>query len=363
MEQKPTIFVGSSSEGLEAARMVNAHLAGEFLPYRWNNGLFLPGYYTLETLEGELKKRNFAVIVATPDDPIIKRGEAFDGIRDNLLLELGLFMGAMGRHRAFLMVPAHKKLSIPSDLAGLTHIRYDAERFQGGYADKANAIQTACMDLRAAIQTSWGKQVLAREREFKRLASSQALQSIRRLGELIIKLRDVLIVLPTQLLESLSNADKFERVKKTASSRVDEIAALFRDDAKRAGLVPEFEEIVAATKVAVVGIPYPSEVLVTRTEVEEMLKSYGAASAVKLFSGGSLLEQLASLPATIEAGFDRRMVQMATRYDEWWASSKTRIESATEKLSQGLMMASLVIAQSAVNDGATDAPGEFLPGG
>ena len=46
--------------------------------------------------------------------------------RDNLLFELGLFTGALGRARTFMVYCRDDKLHLPSDLAGVTAATYPA---------------------------------------------------------------------------------------------------------------------------------------------------------------------------------------------------------------------------------------------
>jgi Predicted nucleotide-binding protein containing TIR-like domain len=95
---KPKVFVGSSSEGLAIAKAVCAHLRRETKPTHWDR-LFLPSSYPLETLEEQVTNHPFAVLVASPDDVLIKRGKLYAAMRDNLLLEFGLFVGALGRRQ------------------------------------------------------------------------------------------------------------------------------------------------------------------------------------------------------------------------------------------------------------------------
>src|SRR5437870_1702955 len=102
---KPKIFIGSSSEGLKVARLATELLSDKTLPTLWENDIFLPGTITLEILEEQLAQHAFALLVATPDDILLKRQGVLTTLRDNVLFECGLFMGALGRRRTFLFAP------------------------------------------------------------------------------------------------------------------------------------------------------------------------------------------------------------------------------------------------------------------
>ncbi len=76
----------------------------------------------------ELEKHDFAVLVLTPDDVTESRGASQLSPRDNVLFECGLFMGRLGRERAFIVCDKSTKLKLPSDLAGVSLIPYDGSR-------------------------------------------------------------------------------------------------------------------------------------------------------------------------------------------------------------------------------------------
>ena len=78
------------------------------------------GRGTLESLVDALESYDFAVLVLTADDLIVSRGVEQNSARDNVLIELGLFIGKLGRQRTFLLVPKESNVKIPSDLAGIT---------------------------------------------------------------------------------------------------------------------------------------------------------------------------------------------------------------------------------------------------
>ena len=69
-------------------------------------------------------------------------------MRDNVLFELGLFMGKLSRSRAILVHPKVKDLKLPSDLSGLTLVPYD----DGDVATIATRIEPACEQIRSVIK-------------------------------------------------------------------------------------------------------------------------------------------------------------------------------------------------------------------
>jgi len=92
----------------------------------WNEeGFFIPGEYTLESLQERARGFDGALIVATPDDRVVSRGDDRSAMRDNLLIEFGLFVALFGRRRALLAMQSDGGTKVPSDLYGLTFLRFE----------------------------------------------------------------------------------------------------------------------------------------------------------------------------------------------------------------------------------------------
>jgi predicted nucleotide-binding protein len=121
----PRLFIGSSVEGLPVARELQSALAHDnVLANIWTDGIFGPSRFTIEDLERELESSDFACLVLTPDDVILSREQDRPAPRDNVVFELGLFMGVAGRQRTLLVVPRDTEIKIPTDLLGLKPISY-----------------------------------------------------------------------------------------------------------------------------------------------------------------------------------------------------------------------------------------------
>ena len=139
----PVVFIGSSKERLAIADAIEkgipATVADTII---WSENVFTASSYTLESLEAQLLTADFAVLVAGPDDEVTSRGMTEGAPRDNVIFELGLFMGALSRSRTFILAPAGLALKIPSDLNGLTKIVFD-----GAATDPVAAVEGAVREL------------------------------------------------------------------------------------------------------------------------------------------------------------------------------------------------------------------------
>lgn len=123
--KRPSVFIGSSSEGLKIAKTLQVLLDHSCEVTIWSQGVFGLSKGTLESLVLALDTFDFAILVLTPDDMVTSR-EITDSVsRDNVLFELGLFMGGLGRNRTFIVYDRSKKLKLPSDLAGVTSATFE----------------------------------------------------------------------------------------------------------------------------------------------------------------------------------------------------------------------------------------------
>lgn len=122
----PTVFIGSSSEGVEIGMYLQTELerTKACLVFRWDQGVFQASTYSMESLENAAKRADFAVLIATPDDTVESRGDSRATPRDNVIFELGLFIGALGRKRTYIVADQSRELHLPSDLHGVTWLRY-----------------------------------------------------------------------------------------------------------------------------------------------------------------------------------------------------------------------------------------------
>jgi len=125
----PSIFIGSSVESLEVAYAIQSQMEFTADPTVWTQGIFNFSKTTVEDLIEVFKNSDFAIFVFTPDDSTKIRGEELRTVRDNIIFELGLAAGIIGKDRVFAIHPRDiENFHLPTDLYGITFGSYNNDR-------------------------------------------------------------------------------------------------------------------------------------------------------------------------------------------------------------------------------------------
>jgi hypothetical protein len=147
----PRLFVGSSTEGLDIAYAIQENLEFDAETTVWPQGVFTPSSNVLSELIEALIRFDFAAFVFSPDDTVRIRGHDHQAIRDNVVFELGLFFGGLGRRRCFFVVPRDQgAMHLPTDLLGAIPLTYSSRRSDGNLVA---ALGAACNNIRRAFRT------------------------------------------------------------------------------------------------------------------------------------------------------------------------------------------------------------------
>jgi Predicted nucleotide-binding protein containing TIR-like domain len=146
---KPRIFLGSSGKQEKLLQALTLGLEDVAHVEPWTTS-FNPGTTTLERLLELTHEVDFAAFVFARDDWTTNSPPASDSAgsgeaspRDNVVFEAGLFGGVLGMRRTFILHASGSKL--PSDLLGLTCVRYDE-------ATAATEMSVVNQKLRKAIE-------------------------------------------------------------------------------------------------------------------------------------------------------------------------------------------------------------------
>lgn len=146
--RKPKLFIASSVESLSVAEAVNVNLDHEFEVTIWKNGTFKLSSTAIEDLVEKSSTVDFALFIFTPDDIATIRSRKEHVVRDNVVFEMGLFVGAIGKSRSFYLKPRDTEMHLPTDLLGVTAADYDANRSDG---DLVSATNRACALIKAEV--------------------------------------------------------------------------------------------------------------------------------------------------------------------------------------------------------------------
>lgn len=125
MASMPRVFIGCSTEALPCAQALQQNLEHHAHSEVWTHGAFRPSQYPVDELLLKASEVDYAILVLHPDDSVVSRGTQLPAARDNVVLELGIFLGRLGRERTFVVQPRGAGLRIPSDLHGLGIMEYD----------------------------------------------------------------------------------------------------------------------------------------------------------------------------------------------------------------------------------------------
>ena len=146
---EPVLFIGCSTEALEIAREIEVLFDHDpFVVQIWSDGVFQASKTPIEDLCELAESIDFAVILLTPDDKIESRNSETLGPRDNVIFELGLAIGAIGRSRTLLLKPRGVKCKIPTDLLGVKPIEYATSK----QPNSTRKLGPACTEIRKLIK-------------------------------------------------------------------------------------------------------------------------------------------------------------------------------------------------------------------
>jgi hypothetical protein len=145
--RKPRVFIASSVEGLSVANAINECLDYDVELVHWKDSFKLSSY-TIDELMEKSRTVDFAIFVFTPDDLSTIREHTHAVARDNVLFELGLFIGSLSRERCFIVKPRDIEMHFPTDLLGLTPADFDGNRSD---SDLTQAVNAPCIKIKKEI--------------------------------------------------------------------------------------------------------------------------------------------------------------------------------------------------------------------
>lgn len=148
----PSVFICSSSESLpyaNALRLALDHHSSEVT--LWTDQVFSPTKHTMEDLEREVNIADFCIALVMGEDVVQSRKKQMVSPRDNVVFELGLFMGKLGRERTVIVSPRGIDLKLPSDLFGLNPLQFNIPSDLKDPRRISSALGPVCTQLESLI--------------------------------------------------------------------------------------------------------------------------------------------------------------------------------------------------------------------
>jgi len=147
---KPRVFIGSSVESLGIANAIQANLEHDAESTVWNQGNFPLSSDTVDALIGAADNSDFGVFVFSSDDVTRLREVEYKVARDNVVFELGLFIGKLGRLRTIIIKPRGiNDFHLPTDLLGVTPGTFEPNRSDG---NMIAALGPCCGQIRQSLE-------------------------------------------------------------------------------------------------------------------------------------------------------------------------------------------------------------------
>ena len=185
---RPTVFVGSSTPALSVAKELDHGLSTIADVVLWNTA-FDAGTWLLGGILNRAQQSDFGVFVIHGDDTATVKGTNYTAVRDNVLFEAGVFMGALGPERTILLWPdghGSETLRLPTDLEGLLRETYTPGRSHQVKPD----VQSALASIRRRVE-SMGPALRSGYNEIARLKQALWQRDIELEGDTCEALGDI----------------------------------------------------------------------------------------------------------------------------------------------------------------------------
>ena len=343
-EPTPRVFVASSAEALDLARVVTSELSYRHRldPTLWEE-FFAPSEFNLAELERAARTHPFGVFVLRADDLLWSRGVSAPVPRTNVLVEFLLFVGRNGRRRCVLLRPSGD-IELPSDLDGLTHVPYDADR---AVHDPVGALQPACDKVAAHLRSVAAADAIAEAAETARILEHEQVLLLDELWVSAIGLRDLLDALQRDTLEGLADRKKFEATKRRTSEHLNKLSEPQQARADRGGVGDEYREVRTAIASAIVALPYPAGLEQAMQDISELLRSTPLGTlpdleaAIKARDIVRALDVLLKMRSRVTldsaaqaavALLEATLRTVRDNYARWWDDCSARIRAALTEL-------------------------------
>jgi predicted nucleotide-binding protein len=149
---RPRVFIGSAGDTLGIAAFAKKELQRSCDVDIWTEA-FTPNGLLLSKILRLTLDYDAGVFVFDGSDLTTSKGQLFTTVRDNVVFEIGVFMGGLGAERTFLLAGAGEMTKVPSDIRGLL-MATSEEPTEKGVRVATRRIATALAGLGPALRSS-----------------------------------------------------------------------------------------------------------------------------------------------------------------------------------------------------------------
>ncbi len=198
VRSKPRVFIGSSMAGGELAEFIHLGLDDHAECTVGSQGAWGFTGESQERSWSAARSIDFAVLVLAPED-LAHRSDAKSSPRDAVLMDVGFFLGALGRERVCLVYCKDDPLELPAGLAGVPAARF-GRRADGNIQA---ALGPVCTQIKMAVEKAGtvkerdsrapgdtALQTLSSELNALRAEFSAQTEHVRRMMELLTASRE-----------------------------------------------------------------------------------------------------------------------------------------------------------------------------
>jgi predicted nucleotide-binding protein len=330
------IFIASSGAGLNLAQAVYALLGHRHDPLLWNApGVFPASAHPMEALEAVARDAAFAVFVATADDMLMLGGGApRPSVRDNVLVEYGLFVGALGRRRCFFLISSEDRESsrIPTDLLGLTMFAFGRAQSGANTLELQAVVHDACGKIEHQIGQVLGDEHRALRRMRESTRKDERRKSLGALSATIVTLRGTVSALQKATLENITESDGFEEAKSATVRGIRSLAEKHEAAARELGVGNEFDNLIRKVIGLVETAPYP----VRFTGLPQRLVQSLWDDVQDIFKGSTTKEIGKSIHAGIEREIKETVEGTWKEYADWWDRASLELRDAADAATEAI---------------------------
>ncbi|MEO6733652.1 MAG: TIR domain-containing protein [Ferruginibacter sp.] len=159
---KPKVFIASSSSALNYTTAVKDHIQDKCEIHVWADVPDYPAKTITDWLVMITERYDFGVFIFSNDDKAKIDKKHYAVVRDNVLFELGLFVGQLGWERCSILRPKINNFHLPYDLEGILQQRFEVPK-----ADEEikSALRVPCGNIRNDISRHWETILEQRKKE------------------------------------------------------------------------------------------------------------------------------------------------------------------------------------------------------